>query len=77
MQDLVPRPGTEYGPLPWEHQILATEPPGKSRHCQSYQVIDNVTFSHRQVETPYSIQTLWAQIEVAEYIWQIRYKTYG
>ena len=58
-------------------KILATEPPGKSRHCQSHQVMDNVTLSHRQVETAYSIQTLWAQIEVVEYIWQIRYKTYG
>ena len=39
--------------------------------------MDDLTLSQRQVETRYPIQTLWAQIEMAEYIWQIRYKTYG
>ena len=31
--DLVPWPGREPGPLPWEHGVLATGPPGKSPDC--------------------------------------------
>ena len=30
--DLVPWPGLNPGPLPWEHGVLATGPPGKSPH---------------------------------------------
>ena len=30
MWDLVPPPGTEPGPLHWEHGVLPTGPPGKS-----------------------------------------------
>lgn len=30
MWDLVPNPGIELGPLPWEHRVLAIGPSGKS-----------------------------------------------
>ena len=30
MWDLVPDQGSNLGPLPWEHGVLATGPPGKS-----------------------------------------------
>ena len=32
MQDLVPGPGIEPRPLYWEHEVLATGPPGRSLH---------------------------------------------
>ena len=33
MWDPVPQLGMEPGPLPWEHGVLATGPPGKPRLC--------------------------------------------
>ena len=35
MWDPVPQLGMEPGPLPWEHGVLATGPPGKLRLCIS------------------------------------------
>ena len=32
MWDLVPRQGSNLGPLHWEHRVLATGPPRKSHH---------------------------------------------
>ena len=37
--DLVPWPGLNPGPLPWEHGVLATGPPGKSLLPPSYSKI--------------------------------------